>query len=389
MRFGPISNVRVRLTLTILAVIVLSWLLSAGTVIYFARQEAVAIRQHWHHAPPAVRESLRTMWTLAREGNMPVLWLPLPIGKGAFLARLCIALLLALCAGAWLSRRITRPLTALSDGACAFHRGEFAHRIPLAGDDEFTRVAAAMNEMAARVAAQLAAQEDDARRRRQLLADVAHDLRSPVATLKTMAEALRDGVAAQPERRTLALSTMVETADRLRRLVDDLLDLTRLDLRELSLHREPVDLRALAIEALEAHAPAADAAGIVLSSPAAGDPVLVDGDPHRLAQVLDNLLDNAISYAGHGATVQLAVADNDPRTLVVCDSGAGITAEHLPYLFDPFYRADAARTPGDRHSGLGLRIARGLVEAHGGTLTLDSQSGAGTRVTITLPAVVE
>ncbi len=369
-------NVRARLTLAILVAILLSFFISAGSFLYFARLEAHAARAY----PLLVQ-----IWSLAHHHTAPILLVPVRIGAGAFVLRMVIAFVLALVLGALFSRAFTRPLTALARGAQAFHDGDLRHRIPLEGDDEFARVATTMNEMAARVADQLDTLAEDARRRRQLLADVAHELRSPVAALAAMTDALRDGVAEEPARRARALDAMHDSTARLQRLVGDLLDLTRLDLRELPLHPAPVDLRALAAERLLAHADDAARADITLAPPPAGAPVTVLADAHRLGQTLDNLLENALAYAGSGATVSIALADGDPTTLIVRDTGRGIAAAHLPFIFDPFYRADAARTPGDSHSGLGLRIARALIEAHGGTLALESEEGRGVTVTIALP----
>lgn len=155
---------------------------------------------------------------------------------------LLVGLLLSVAAGVWLSRRFTRPLATLTEGAQALERGRLDHRIALAGDDEFVRVATSMNHMAERIAEQIRELEEDSRRRQHLLADVAHELRSPVASLKTMAEALRDGVASGPERSERAAAAVVESAERLDRLVSDLLELARLDLKELPLHPQPLDL---------------------------------------------------------------------------------------------------------------------------------------------------
>jgi two-component system sensor histidine kinase BaeS len=284
-----------------------------------------------------------------------------------------------------LSRRFTRPLGALTEGAQALERGRLDHRIALAGDDEFVRVATSMNHMAERIAEQIRELEEDSRRRQHLLADVAHELRSPVATLKTMAEALRDGVASGPQRSERAAAAIAESAERLDRLVTDLLELARLDLHELPLHPQPVNLRALIADCLRRHKDEADNAGIRIRPFEDGEPVVVSGDPHRLNQVLDNLMDNAISYAGKGAEVRVTIEAGDPVVITVADTGRGIAAEHLPYVFDPFYRVDAARTPGDRHSGLGLRIARGLAQAHGGDLRVESEEGKGTRAILFLP----
>jgi signal transduction histidine kinase len=111
---------------------------------------------------------------------------------------------------------------------------------------------------------------------------------------------------------------------------------------------------------------------------------MIKADPNRLSQVIDNLLNNAISYAGEGAQVKIVITPGEKTSIAVIDNGIGIPARHIPYIFDSFYRVDTVRTPGDRHSGLGLRIARGIIEAHNGTLTLQSEQGEGTRVEIIL-----
>jgi len=314
---------------------------------------------------------------------------PPPLLSPFFFMDLGIGIVVALVAGLWLSRRFTRPLAMLAKGAGALGAGDFSHKVPVAGDDEFGRVAASMNRMAERIGAQIEELQADSRRRQQLLADVAHELRSPVATLKTMAEALRDGIAAGPERSERATRAIVESAARMERLMNDLMDLARLDLDEFPLHPAPVDLRFAAVDCVRRHGQAAESAGIHLHPVAEGTSAMVSADPHRLAQVLDNLLDNAISHAGSGAEVWVAVEPGDPVTVSVTDTGRGIPAEQLPYLFDAFYRGDAARTPGGRHSGLGLRIARALAQAHGGDLRVDSTEGLGTRATLTLPALDE
>jgi signal transduction histidine kinase len=322
--------------------------------------------------PPPRRQAM------PRESTQPRLW--------NTVARSLIALGLALGAGLLLARRFTRPLTALTRGARAFRGGQFSYRIAPEGENEFAEVAIAMNEMAEQVAAQIKRLEDDASRRKHLLADVAHELRGPIMTMRTMAGALDEGLADDPERRGRAVQSLVRASDRLLHLVTDLMEIAKLDLGELPLHRQPVDLAELAEGCLHAHVARAQEAGVTLQPLRASGPVMVPCDPDRLAQVLDNLLDNAISYAGDGAAIQVSLAGTGPVLLTVADTGRGIPAKHLPYLFDAFYRADSARSPKDRHSGLGLRITRGLVQAHGGTLTIQSTEGKGTTATVVLPA---
>jgi two-component system sensor histidine kinase BaeS len=299
--------------------------------------------------------------------------------------RIGTALLFALVTGLLLGRRFLRPLRELSDGARALRDGNYQHRIALAGDDEFAEVAAVMNDMAQQVSGHIARVEADAQRRQQLLADVAHELRNPVMTLRTMSGALEEGLADDPSRQQRAVGSLVRASDRLLHLVTDLMVLAKLDLRELPLHRQLVDLRELAESIITAHQPVAHQAGIVLHDIEPGAPVMANVDPDRLGQVLDNLLNNAISYAGKGAKIFIRLHAGKPLRITVQDTGVGIPAEHLPFIFDPFYRVDSARSPRDQHSGLGLRIARGLVEAHGGTLTLASAPGQGVTSTITLP----
>lgn len=296
-----------------------------------------------------------------------------------------IALLLAVMTGLILGKRFTTPLLELARGARAYQAGAFKYRIRLHGQNEFTEVADAMNGMARQVSQQITRLEEDAARRRHLLADVAHELRGPTTTLRTMAGALEEGLADDPERRGRAIQSLARTSDRMLHLVTDLLELAKLDLHELPIHQQPVDARELAEASLLQHAARAKSAGVLLHPVERGASLMISADPDRLSQVLDNLLDNAISHAGRGAEVAITFTDDDPLRITVVDTGQGIPARHLPYIFDAFYRVDAARSPKDKHSGLGLRISRGLIEAHGGTLTLESREGQGTRAIISLP----
>jgi len=401
MRFAPKLSVGVRLTLAMILVVVVSG--GLGAVLGYQ-----AMRLHLLGPPRRGRESQETS-SANRPSSLPQerpssVQAPVPGPQGGppprrgprrppplfnrmFLINLGVGVIVSLAAGIWLSRRFSRPLALLAEGAGVLGSGDLDHRVPLTGDDEFGRVANSMNQMAERIGDQIDALRADGRRRQQLLADVAHELRSPVATLRTMAEALRDGIAAGPERSERATRAIVESATRMERLVTDLMDLARLDLDEFPLHRVPLDLCAAARDCVRRHSQAAEAAGIRLRPVEEGTATSVSADPHRLAQILDNLVDNAISYAGPGAEVRVTVEPGDTVKVSVSDTGRGIPAEHLPYLFDPFYRGDAARTPGGRHSGLGLRIARGLAQAHGGDLRIESAAGGGTTAVLALPAL--
>ncbi len=453
MRFVPKRSVSLRLMMSILLAILISWILSSVSSYYIARQNIISMRREMLANPQlypnpipeprlnffnfllGVQATLRP--PLRQGNNLPprqegppqpgdaenptpphnpgeVEWdtnppppgMPPPLLSDRAVIdnarrslqqknnkwleislisiRTFIALALAIGAGIFLSRRFTKPLKNLASAASEYRAGHFKHRVTLTGEDEFTEVAAAMNEMAIQVEQKIAKLEDDAIRRRQLLADVAHELRNPVMTMRTMAGALGDGLAVDEERRNRATQSLVNTSDRLLHLVTDLLELAKLDLNELPIHIEQVDVRSLAQTCEENHQAAAKEANVTIHPVETGEPIMIKADPNRLSQVIDNLLNNAISYAGEGAQVKIVITPGEKTSIAVIDNGIGIPAHHIPYIFDSFYRVDTVRTPGDRHSGLGLRIARGIIEAHNGTLTLQSEQGEGTRVEIIL-----
>ncbi len=445
MPFAPRNSVRVQLTIIILATIVCSWLLSAGLSNYLHYQRVRSMRQHMLEHPefyPVPIPEPQFGWKgffLGPRAFMPTLGanrpsgpakgqplggenkhsggaqlLPSPMGGPPFgvgdrpnrmplppglpprgrldpwfgsflLSRAGIALFLALAAGTWLSYRFTRPLGELIKGAMAFQSGNLNYRVPLQGESDFTQVASAMNRMAEQLRLQIEELKKDAARRKQLLADVAHELRGPVTTMQTMCTAMASGLAEQPERRQQAMESLARAADRLTRLVTDLLELAKLDLKELPIHFEEVELRELLTTVLQNHAAMAKQHQVILRELKPGSLQTVLADPYRLTQILDNLINNAISHTGAGTEIQVSIVPGDPIEIRVADTGKGIAAEHLPYLFDPFYRVDQARSPGDFHCGLGLRIARGLAEAHHGQLHLTSQLEEGTTAILRLP----
>lgn len=412
----PRASVRTNLAAAILLTVVLSWIISSGVANYFNYLSFRAFRQEMMSRPGAhLRPIPEPRFGIVEflSGRPPFRMGPgephppgpprqgpppgqNPMGEPhgpppavvdlrSLLLRLGVALTLAVLAGAWLGRRFTKPLTQLAKGADAFQKGAFDYRIPAEGNSEFAAVAVAMNEMATQVSDQISRLENDAQRRRQFLADIAHELRSPVTTMETMAGALKDGLAEEPERRDFAVSALVFTSQRLRRLVQDLMELARLDLAELPLNLAPVDLRELIISAARSHESEAAVARVTLHPMSSGAPLVATADADRITQVLDNIVGNAISYAGEGAEVDISLDDTDPIRISVSDTGKGIPAEAMAFVLDPFYRGDAARTPNDCHSGLGLSIACRLIEAHDGKLTISSKEGNGTTVTILIP----
>jgi two-component system sensor histidine kinase BaeS len=273
------------------------------------------------------------------------------------------------------ARRLVRPIHALTAAAQRMAAGDRTARVPVRGNDEVTRLAAAFNTMAD-------ALDEHDRQRKALVGDVAHELRTPLANLRCHLEAAQDGVV--PLGPGLVQSLIEENA-LLERLVADLQDLALADAGMLRLHPEERDATDLAEQAVAAHRASAEASGVDLRLDAPA-PVVVQADPLRLRQALGNLVSNAVRHTPAGGTVTVAVRHTgDGVVLTVADTGAGIAGEHLPHIFDRLYRADPSRSRSTGGSGLGLAITRHLVEAHDGELTVTSTPGDGSTFTIRLP----
>ena len=288
-----------------------------------------------------------------------------------------IALLLSGAVGLLLSGAIARPLARLTEAAGAVAQGRLDQRVPVESRDELGRLSQTFNEMTTRLQAARRMQLD-------IVANVSHELRTPLTGLKGLVETLRDGAVDDPEARDSFLEMMENDTDRLIRLVNDLLLLSRLDAEALVLEREAVDLAGLVEAAVNRLRPAVEAAGLSLGVEAPAPAPTAWADPDRLEQVLLNLLDNAIKYSRPGGRIPVTLSGR-PAQLRVTDQGIGIPAADLARVGQRFYRADKARSRAQGGSGLGLAIARALVEAHGGQLRLDSEEGQGTTVTVTLP----
>lgn len=288
-----------------------------------------------------------------------------------------VGLALAAGTGMWAAGRITRPLGRLRDAARQLGLRDLALRVPEEGDAEVAELARAFNRMAERL-------ESEDRARRQLLADVAHELGHPLSVLRGRLELLQDGIEpATPE----ALVQLQDEVLRMTRLLGDLRDLSLAEAGALSLHRRPVHLREVVDPLLANLQPVAASREIALSGEVPADLPPVDADPDRLRQVLVNLLNNALRYtpAGGRVSVRAWLADGEVR-VQVADTGPGIAPEDLPYIFERFYRADRARTrTGAGGTGLGLAIARSLVRLHGGRIWAESEPGAGSRFNLALP----
>ena len=314
--------------------------------------------------PPAVMQHLDGAFNEA-------LWLSLAVGIAAATA--------TAAALSWIvSRRIVLPISDLAAAARTISRGNYRARVDVAGSDEVTVLGRAFNEMAA----SLDSAED---RRRRLLSDVAHELRTPLATIDAYLEGLADGVV-EPTAETWKL--LRNETHRLDRLTEDVTKVSRAEERQLDLQLRRVAVRQLLERAANAVRPAFAARDVVLEISGDDGSLHVDVDVDRLGEVLGNVLDNALRHTPRGGSVTLSARrESDDALLTVADTGEGLASDDLDRIFERFYRVDRARSREQGGSGIGLAIARAIVEAHGGQLWAESPGpGLGSRFVCRLPA---
>jgi histidine kinase len=290
------------------------------------------------------------------------------------------ATLVAVLLSLYLSRNVVAPVQAMSQATQRIAAGRYDERVQVQGADELAQLAARFNQMAERL------NEVEAMRR-QLIGDVSHELRTPLTAIKGSMEGLMDGV----------LPATAETfqqihaeADRLNRLVDDLQELSRVEARAYQLDIRPVDVASIVNTVTKRLVSQAESKHVALDLQLAPHLPRVLADEDRAVQVLTNLVGNALQYTPQQGRVVIRARREDGQVqIAVQDTGVGIPLEHLPHIFDRFYRADKSRS---RHagggSGIGLTIARALVEAHGGRIWAESAGdGQGSTFSFTLPAV--
>jgi signal transduction histidine kinase len=284
--------------------------------------------------------------------------------------------LVAVGAGVWMSRRLTAPLAELEDAAQAIGRHEFGHRVATRGSQETMAAAAAFNEMASEL-------ERSEALRRNLLADVAHELRHPVHVLQGSLQAMLDGAYPLSEEE---IARLYDQTQHLAALVSDLHVLAQAEARQLPLHLQVTDIGTFVKETVTAFRPLAEAKEVALRVELLGTMPELSLDPVRVRQAIHNLLDNALRHTPAGGDIIVSVEQiGDELQLRVEDTGEGIAPEQLPHVFDRFYRTDEARGRRAEGAGLGLAIARAFVEAHGGSVTASSPGlGHGSTFTVHL-----
>lgn len=335
---------------------------------------------HFDHA------GYRVVWHVRRPGDAVVLGAPLAPLEARSLALAwklaaagCAVVLLGFAAGAWLITRALRPIDAIAAAARRIADGALSERVPAPpGGGELARLCAVLNDCFTRVELAFGQQG-------RFIADASHELRTPIAVLLNECQlALRRERPAAEYR--ASLEVCVEAAGRMRRLVDDLLELARADARMASAARTPCDLADLARSAAAFLAPVAAERGLTIETETS--PALCLGDAAGLERVLVNLLANAVRHSPSGEIVRIESArESDVVVARVVDRGPGISPELRTRLFERFQRGDASRTrENGGGSGLGLAISRAIAEGHGGTLTCESEPGVRTEFTLRLPA---
>ncbi|MBC8496256.1 MAG: HAMP domain-containing protein, partial [Chloroflexi bacterium] len=322
----------------------------------------------------------QTVGTVIATGDIP----QLALREEQFLARTNQSLLyatlgamaIALVISLVLTRGLTRPLRDLTTAIRATAKGEFGRQVTVHSNDEIGQLAGDFNQMSADLA-YLSEQ------RRQMTADIAHDLRTPLTVIAGYIESMRDGVLKPtPER----LETMHNEVHHLQRLVEDLRTLSLAEAGELSLNLASVAPDALLNQIQAAYQHSAERKDIKLSIQAAANLPRINVDPDRMMQVLGNLVSNALRYTPEGGGVQCSVVSRQSSVIfTVKDTGAGINPADISRIFDRFYRGDESRQGVGSESGLGLAIAKSIVEMHGGEISVESELGRGSAFIIHLP----
>jgi signal transduction histidine kinase len=286
-----------------------------------------------------------------------------------------VAVVLALVLVQVLAHGMTFPLREMVSAARAMQRGDYARRVTATSRDEVGELARAFNAMAAEL-------EEVDRMRKDLVANVSHELRTPISALRALLENLIDGV--EPVERS-TLETTLRQVERLGGLVEQLLELSKLESGAVPLERARIDLRPVVEQVLEESRPHAESRGVELALD--GDPeVGLRADEHRLHQVVANLVSNAVRHSPTGGRVSVRIAANDGRArFEVADQGPGIPAEEAERVFERFYRSDHARAATEGGTGLGLAIARWIVELHGGSIRAEAVDPHGCRMVVELP----
>jgi signal transduction histidine kinase len=297
---------------------------------------------------------------------------------------------IAVTVGIFLAETTTARIRQLHAAARQVASGNLETRLPASGRDEMAGLTRSFNEMVAQLQAAARKQREVEILRRDLVAWAGHDLRTPLTSIRAIIEALADGLVSDEETRLRYLQTARRDIQSLSQLIDDLFEMALADAGGLQLNREPGSMADLISDTLERFSAQARQQGIMLEGSVEPGAESADMDVQRIGRVLSNLVTNALRHTpAHGRVTLTAAARGEFVQVSVEDSGEGIRPEDLPFVFERFYRGEKSRSRASGGAGLGLAIARGIVEAHGGSIDIASQPGEGTRVWFKIPRLIK
>jgi signal transduction histidine kinase len=292
--------------------------------------------------------------------------------------------------GYFLSTALTNNIQTLKQAAQAVANGHLEARVTVKGRDELAALASAFNNMAAQLEMAAQKQRELDSLRRDLIAWVGHDLRTPLASIRAIVEGLADGVIEDPQTVTRYLQTAQRDIRSLSALIDDLFEMAQLDAGEIPLDQQPSSLVDLISDTLESFSALAAQRGVLLEGEAASGIDPVDMDTQKIGRALANLLSNALRHTPPGGAVRVyAFPEGNRVRIVVSDTGEGVDADDMPHIFQQFYRGEKSRSRATGGAGLGLAIVKRIVEAHGGQIGAESKPEQGMTISVTLPRGIE
>jgi signal transduction histidine kinase len=293
---------------------------------------------------------------------------------------------IAMSLGYFVSVSVTDRIVKLNQAANEIAQGHLDVRVPVTGHDEMADLARTFNDMAAQLEATARKQRELDTLRRDLVAWIGHDLRTPLASIRVILEALADGVVEDSTTVQRYLQTAQRDMRSLALLLDDLFEMAQIDAGGLQLEQHSHSVADLISNTIESFSALAARQGVKLEGCIAPDTPSTSMDVQKIERVLTNLVSNALRHTPSGGTVQVrALAVMEGVQVEVCDTGEGISADDLPHIFEQFYRGEKSRSRATGGAGLGLSIAKGIVEAHGGSIGVESTAGQGTRFFFILP----
>lgn len=352
----------------------------------------LAYRLGWINFSPALRWTLLGGYALASVLTFFNVWFSAQMMFASEHDLLLAIVLLvfaggmAMVLGYFLSSTVTERIDLLKGAAEKLARGDLQARVPVNGRDEVAMLAKTFNQMAEQLQSADQKQRELESLRRDLIAWVSHDLQTPLTSMRAILEALSDGVVEEPETVKRYLNTAQRDVRSLSSLIDDLFQMAQLDAGGFPLHQAEASLSDLVSDTLESFTQLAKQGEIILEGNVDSDVDPVHMDTQAIGRVLNNLIGNALRHTPPLGRVSVWVRRTGPAVSVtVSDTGEGIRAADLPYIFESFYRSEKSRNRGTGGAGLGLAIARGIVQAHGGEIRVESEIGKGTQFTFHIP----